>query len=136
MTDSSWALQQAVFATLAADGAVKDAAGDPPRLYDSVPRGAAFPYIVIGDDAESDNATATGPGSTHALTIHVWSRAAGRKEARRAVAAVRGALDGAELTLDGHALIDIRWQSSAVTREPDGETFHAQLRFKALTEPI
>ncbi len=135
MTAAAWALQQAVFATLANDGAVKAAAGDPPRLFDSVPRGAAFPYIVIGDDAETDNATATEPGSAYALTIHIWSRAAGRKEALLAAQAVQAALDGAELTLDGHSLIDLRWQGSDVAREPDGETFHARLRFKALTEP-
>ena len=135
MTDSSWALQQAVFATLANDGAVKDAAGDPPRLYDSVPRGAAFPYIVIGDDAESDNATATEPGSAHALTIHVWSRAPGTKESRAAAAAVLDALNDATLTVADHTLVDLRWLDTDIRRDPDGETIHAALRFRALTEP-
>src|SRR5207253_2570446 len=61
MTTSSaaWALQEAIFATLANDDGIKDVAGDPPRLFDAVPRGVAFPYIVIGDDHESDWSTAT-----------------------------------------------------------------------------
>ncbi|MEJ0043119.1 MAG: DUF3168 domain-containing protein [Rhizomicrobium sp.] len=134
MSAASWALQQAIFAALSNDNAVKDAVGDPPRVYDSVPRGAAFPYVVIGDDTESDWSTATEPGSAHALTVHVWSRAAGRREARLAAEAVFDALNGAELPLDGHTLVDLRWQDSSVTREPDGETFHAQLRFRALLE--
>ena len=135
MSAASWALQQAIFATLAADGDVKDAVGDPPRIFDAVPRGSAFPYIVIGDDKESDWSTATEPGTAHALTIHIWSRAAGRKETRLAAEAAIGALNGAELDLDGQALIDLRYLESESTRENDGETVHAQLRFRALLEP-
>jgi len=133
-TSAAWALQEAVFATLANDDGIKDAVGNPPRLFDAVPRGTAFPYIVIGDDKESDWSTATDRGSEHALTIHVWSRAAGRKEARLAAEAVRNALDGAELALDGQTLIDIRWLDTDVAKEPDGETLHAKLRFRAVLE--
>ncbi len=135
MSAASWALQQAIFATLAVSDAVKDAVGDPPRIFDAVPRGSAFPYIVIGDDRESDWSTATEPGSAHALTIHIWSRAAGRRETRLAAEAVVDALNGAELTITGQTLIDLRWLESESTRESDGETVHAQLRFKALLEP-
>ncbi|MEI9887042.1 MAG: DUF3168 domain-containing protein [Rhizomicrobium sp.] len=133
MSAASWALQQAIFATLAASSEVHDAVGT--RLFDAVPRGAAFPYIVIGDDREGDWSTATEPGTSHALTIHIWSRAAGRKETRLAAEAVIGALNGAELTLDGQTLIDLRYLESESIRESDGETVHAQLRFKALLEP-
>ena len=134
MSAASWALQQAIYATLCASDAVKDAVGDPPRVYDAVPRGSAFPYIVVGDDSESDWSTATDSGSQHALTIHVWSRAPGRREARLAAQAVLDALDGAELTIDGHTLIDLRWLSSDSARESDGETVHAQIKFRAVME--
>ena len=133
MSAASWALQQAIFATLVSDTDVADAVGD--RIFDAVPRGAQYPYIVIGDDKESDWSTATEPGAAHALTIHIWSRAAGRRETRLAAEAVIAALNGAELALTGQRLIDLRWLESESTRESDGETVHAQLRFKALTEP-
>ena len=134
MSAASWALQQAIYATLSADSGVSDAVGD--RIFDAVPRGAAYPYIVIGDDKESDWSTATEPGSSHALTIHIWSRAAGRRETRLAAEAVIAALNGAELALSGQTLIDLRWLESESSRESDGETVHAQLRFKAITEPV
>ncbi|MEI9995695.1 MAG: DUF3168 domain-containing protein [Rhizomicrobium sp.] len=135
MSAASWALQQAIFATLATDSAVLEAVGDPPRIFDAVPRGAAFPYIVIGDDRESDWSTATEPGSAHALTVHIWSRAAGRRETRLAAQAVIDALNGAALAIDGQTLIDLRWLEAESVRESDGETVHAQLRFQALLEP-
>jgi len=133
MSAASWALQQAIFATLAASDDVRDCIGA--RIFDAVPRGSAFPYIVIGDDRTSDWSTATEPGTLHALTIHIWSRAAGRRETRLAAEAVIAALNGAELTVGGQVLIDLRWLESDSTRENDGETVHAQLKFKALLEP-
>jgi hypothetical protein len=132
---ASWALQQAIFATLCASDEIKDVAGDPPRVFDAPPRGVAFPYIVIGDDTQSDWSTATDVGSEHALVIHVWSRADGHKEAKLVANAVRDALDGAALAVTSQALIDIRYLETSFTRETDGETIHAALRFRAVMEP-
>src|SRR5947207_15725984 len=92
---AAWALQQAVFAALSGNENIKDIVDDPPRIYDTVPRGAGFPYIVIGDDRQSNLSTATDKASEHQLSVHVYSRAAGRKEARVAAEAVVAALDGA-----------------------------------------
>jgi len=133
MTSASWALQQAAFAVLATSDAVRDIAGE--RVFDAVPRGAAFPYIVVGDGSETDGATATEPGSEHVLAVHVWSRAGGHKQSKLAAAAVREALDGASLALDGHTLVDLRFRSADYNRDSDGETYRAVLRFRAVTEP-
>ena len=132
---SSWALQQAVYAALSVSDDIKELAGDPPRLFDAVPRSSAFPYIVVGDDAETNWDTATESGSEHTLAIHVWSRAGGRKEIKLAAEAVRECLDGASLALTGHTLVDLRYPRSDFTRENDGETYRAVLRFRAVTEP-
>jgi hypothetical protein len=136
MSSASWALQQAVFATLSMSDDIKENVGDPPRLFDAVPRSSAFPYIVVGEDGESNWDTATEAGGEHALTVHIWSRAGGRKEIKLAAEAVRGCLDGASLALDGHALVDLRFLSAAFVRETDGETFRAALKFRAVTEPV
>ncbi len=106
MTAASWALQQAVFAVLSVSGAVRDIADE--RVFDAVPRGAAFPYIVVGEGGEADASTATEKGREHTLEIHVWSRAGGHKEAKLA---------------------------ADYSRESDGETYRAVLRFRAVTEP-
>jgi hypothetical protein len=132
---ASWALQQAIFATLSTSDDVKDVVGDPARVFDAVPRAAAFPYIVIGDDHQNDWSTATEPGSEHLIAVHVWSRADGRKEAKLVAEAVRGALDGASLSLSGQTLIDLRHQATEYFSESDGETIQAVLRFRAVLEP-
>jgi len=129
MTSASWALQQAVFAALSANTEVHALAAD--RIFDAVPRGAAFPYIVVGEATEK----ADGDASEHQLQIHIWSRGGGHREIKHAANAVRDALDGTALTLDGHSLVDLRFASADYTRESDGETYRATLRFRALTEP-
>ena len=134
MTSASWALQQAVFAALTASPDVQAITGT--RVFDAVPRETAFPYIVVGDDAETNWDTATDAGSEHTLSIHIWSRAGGRKESKLAAEAVRARLDGASLSLSGHTLIDLRYLASDFARETDGETFRATLKFRAVTEPI
>ena len=129
---ASWALQQAAFAALSASDAMKEAFGDPPRVFDVPPRTAAFPYCAIGDDGVRDWSTATDRGSEHALLVHVWSRANGHKEAKLGAEAVRGALDGADLAVDG--LIDIRHLATDFARDSDGETIRATVKFRAVME--
>ena len=130
---SGWALQQAVYAALLADSGVAALAGT--RIFDDVPGDAAMPYVVIGEDQESDWSTATESGSQHILSIHVWSRAAGHREAKLLCETVRMALDGAALALSGATLIDLRYQTTQYTRESDGRTLRATLTFRAILEP-
>lgn len=135
MSNANWALQQACFAELSANADVQDVLGDPARLYDAVPREAAFPYAVLGDGSENDWSTATEAGGEHIVVIHIWSRGGGHREAKQIAAAIRGSLDGAALALPGLALIDIAFQSADYARQPDGDTWRASLRFRAVTEP-
>jgi len=131
---ASWALQQAVFATLSADAAVTALIGS--RLFDCVPRGTSFPYLVIGEGVEKDNATASDSGSAHTLDIAIWSRAPGFKECKAIAAAIQVALETVPPNPDGHVLILFAFVSADYARQSDGETLSARLRFTALTEPL
>jgi hypothetical protein len=134
MSSASLALQQAIFAALSANADLQALIGDPPRLFDFVPRDSAFPYVVIGDGSETNWSTATEAGSEHAVAVNVWSRATGHKEAKEIAEIVRSALDNAALSLTGFTLIGIRHLASEFARQPDGQTWRASLRFRAVTE--
>jgi hypothetical protein len=45
------------------------------------------------------------------------------------------ALDDAPLALTDHALVNFRFSVADIRREGDGRTYHALLRFRAVTEP-
>ena len=130
MTSAAWALQQAVFAALVADHTLTTLCNG--RIFDAVPRGATFPYIVIGEAEEQD---AGSPASEHTLSLHLWSRGNGTREIKQLASAVRSCLDGAPLTLDGHVLVGLAFLSADYARQSDGETYRGSLRFRALTEP-
>jgi hypothetical protein len=94
-----------------------------------------MPFLVFGVGKESDWSTATDTGTEHALVLHVWSRARGRKESKTVAAAVRDVLDDADLTLTGHTLVGIKHQSGEFLRQTDGRTYRAVMKFRAVTEP-
>ena len=133
MSGISFALQQAIFAALSASSDLQALIGN--RLFDFVPPDSIFPYVVLGDGNESDWSTATEDGTEHAVQIDVWSREPGHKEAKQIADVIRATLNNAALTVTGATLIDIRHLTTDFSRESDGQTFQARLRFRAVTEP-
>lgn len=134
MSSAVWDLQRAVHATLAADTVVLNLLGGA-RVYDDVPRGAAFPYVSLAAFTARDWATGTEPGTEIAFTVHAWSRGAGHKGPHLIAEAVRNALHDQELVLIDHRLVNLRHESSDTRRERDGDTYRVIARFRAVLEP-
>src|SRR5690606_19322856 len=105
------------------------------HVWDDVPVRAAFPYVTFAAGTERDWSTGSETGSEHMVTLHVWSRSGGRKEALAIIEALRACLHSAALTLSGHRLINLRHESSEVRRDGDGETYQGIVRLRAVTEP-
>ena len=121
------ALQETVFDALTAYPGLPD-------IYDDVPKNAAFPYIVIGEDTHIPFDTDDSLGSESTVTIHVWSRYRGKKEAKEIQANIYDALTRQQLTIDAHDLITIEFEYSEVLLDPDGISRHGVQRFRALIE--
>ncbi len=136
MPSASWALQQSLYEAITADAGLTGIVGGVPRVYDDVPPAPAFPYITIGQSTVRDWSTGSETGEEHLLTLHVWSRAAGRQETHAVMDAVRSALSDRALTLAGHRLVNLRHELSEARRDPDGETYHGVVRLRAVTEPL
>ena len=69
------------------------------------------------------------------MTLHAWSRQGGTREAHLIAGALLQALDDAPLPLTDHALVNLRFSLADIRREADGRTYHALVRFRAVTEP-
>jgi Protein of unknown function (DUF3168) len=135
MVASTLALQQAVYLTLTGTPALVAALGGT-HIHDDVPQPPTFPYVSFGPSSVTDADTATERADLHTLTLHIWSRARGRKELHILIDLVRLALHDKPLALTGHRLINIRHTQTDTRRLSDGETLHSTLRFRALTEPV
>ncbi|MEO6945231.1 MAG: DUF3168 domain-containing protein [Nitrobacter sp.] len=134
MTSANAALRAAVHDALAANSALHAALGGA-RVYDEPPRGALLPYISVGEARITDASVDDGPTQEHQITLHARSRQGGQGEAHAIAGAVLQALDDAPLTLTGHRLVNFRFAVADIRRESDGRTYHAQVRFRAVTEP-
>jgi len=80
MSTAAAALRAAIHDALIADGPLAALLGGP-KVYDEPPRGAAFPYVTLGEARVSDFSAGGEPGEEHQLTLHAWSRQGGHREA-------------------------------------------------------
>lgn len=133
MASAGFELQKAVHAALSADAALTALLGGA-HVYDDVPRGASYPYVTFGQSTERDWSTGSEDGREHLLTLHVWSRARGHKEAHLVMSAIRNVLHDVALSLTDYHLVNFRHEFQDAIREPDGETYHGVVRYRAVTE--
>jgi hypothetical protein len=82
-----------------------------------------------------DWSTGTEDGAEHELTLHVWSRAGGKKQVQEIMESVKAVLHDKPLLLEDHYLINLRYAFSEARLDPDGDTFHGIVRYRAVTEP-
>lgn len=126
------ALMEAVRAHVLDDAATQALIAQ--RFYDEPPGDAAFPYVTLGR-VESRSVDASGADTLeHGVTLHVWSRYGGRAEALDIIAALRGCLHNAPLTIAARHLVLMLTSFSDVFRSGDGLTTHGVLRLRAITE--
>jgi hypothetical protein len=134
MTTSGVALRAAIHDALVSDAGLAAVLGGA-RVYDEPPRGATFPYVTLGEARLTDASSDGGMTQEHQLTLHAWSRKGGHREAHLIAGTLLQALDDAPLAPDGHRLVNLRFSVADIRRESDGRTYHALVRFRAVTEP-
>jgi len=105
-------------------------------VFDRPIQGTPTPYITLGEASIHDWSSKTTEGAEHQVRIHIWSREGGRKEAAAIMQRVHSLLHQASPTVEGHALVLMRFISSEIGLENDGFTYHGIMQFRALLEAI
>jgi len=131
---ASWALQRGVYQALAGSLDLTTLLGGV-RVYDDAPQAAIYPFITLGQSVIRDWSTGTEDGAEHLLTLHVWSRAGGKKQVHDIIEAIKATLHDQPLTLVDHELVNLRHEFSEARPDPDGDTYHGIVRYRAVTEP-
>ena len=134
MTAPAAELQRAVFGALAADAALAALVGA--RIYDHVPAKASFPYISFGRTSIYDWSTGTESGSEQLFTLHIWSKAKGKKETLEIMERARVLLEDARLDLNQHNLVNMRLEFAEARHDEELALYHGLLRFRAVTGPV
>jgi len=128
---SHYPLQKSIYQTLTGDTELMALLTG---VFDRPPQGTAFPYVTLGESIGSDWSTKTTTGTEQLVTLHIWSREGGRKEAATIMERLHTLLHQADLSVDGQDLVSIQFASSGITLETDGYTYQGIMRFQALLE--
>ncbi len=129
VTTDAVALAKAVHEVLLTDPGVQGELGQPPRLYDAAPEDPVFPYLTYGPQRSTDDSADGGAITRHQMTLHVWSRYAGRSEVFGILKQIERALSRSALTATGEAHVTaVTVIYSDVLRAVDGLTLHGLLR--------
>ena len=135
MTASTgWSLQRGIYQALAGSPALGTLLGGT-RIYDDPPAAASYPFITLGQSTLRDWSTGSEDGAEHLLTLHVWSRAGGKKQVHDIIEQIKTELHDKPLSLVDHHLVNLRHEFSEARPDPDGDTYHGIVRYRAVTEP-
>ena len=131
---ASWSIQRGVYRALAGSIDLTTLLGGI-RVDVDAPQAAPYPFITLGQSVVRDWSTGTEDGAEHDLTLHVWSRSDGKKQVHQIIDVIRTVLHDQPLTLADHNLVNLRHELSEARLDPDGDTFHGIVRYRAVTEP-
>ena len=133
MASAALELQKAIFAALQGDAALAALLGGP-RIYDRTASDAAFPYVTFGRTSAYDWSTGTEIGTEHLFTLHVWSKAKGKKETLDIMQRIEADLHDSPLAMAGWRLVNLRREFAETRFDEDQSVYHGLIRFRAMVE--
>ena len=104
------------------------------HVFDELPRGAQEPYVAFAGIETRDWSVQGQKAHEHFISLEVKTRSRSRALAQDIVGEIETALDNADLTVPGHALINLRLTFWTVAKA--NEAFGAVVKFRAATEEI
>lgn len=105
-------------------------------VFEVPPRGAAPPYLVIGDALARDRGAVGGEGHELELDLLVITKERGSAGALTLASAVEAALASPLPALEGHHLVALEIRQSVTRHEAATSLTRATLRLRAFTEPL
>lgn len=132
MTVHSWELQKTVFSALNSGNITDYESTSITGVFDDVPQGTAYPYIVVGEETAIDVSSKDKDIFEHTLTVHVWSQYRGRRDIKVIMKQVHDILHDSSLTVSGGSMVNMRQEFQTTLLEGDGITRHGVIRFRAV----
>ena len=132
MTVHSWELQKTVFSALNSGNITDYDSTAITGVFDDVPQGTAYPYIVVGEETAIDVSSKDRDIFEHTLTVHVWSQYRGRRDIKVIMKQVHDILHDSSLTVSGGSMVNMRQEFQTTLLEGDGITRHGVIRFRAV----
>jgi hypothetical protein len=129
--DVLWPVQVAMYARASADPGLS---GRVTGVFDHVPEGQAFPYLVVGEATATPRGAHDRFGARATVTLHIWSAYHGFAEALAIADDLLRLFDHQPLTVDGHDTVYVHHEQTVTLRDPDADLRHVAVRFAIETE--
>ena len=123
--------QTAIYSKLNDDSTLDGIVGNY-KIFDDVPQGTSYPYVVIGEETAIDAGAKDTDAQEFTLTIHIWSRYKGRKQTKEIAERIYTILHNVAISVTGASLVQIRHEFERTLLENDGITRHGVMRFRAV----
>jgi len=133
MASAAIELQKAIFAALQGDATLTGMLGGT-KVYDHTKSDIAFPYVTFGRTSFYDWSTGTEIGTEHLFTLHVWSKAKGKKETLDIMQRLEALLHDQPLAMSGFRLVNLRQEFAETRFDEDQSVYHGLIRFRAIVE--
>lgn len=92
-------------------------------VYDYVPIGATYPYVVIDSQLATDNQNLSSQRERIFVYLSVWSNYKGSKEVLDLMRTIRTALQNTRPTLTSGTVVNMVVTRETTDRDVDGQTF-------------
>lgn len=105
-------------------------------VYDHVPQGTAYPYIVIGEDNFVDWSDDLTDGMEGTINLHTWHRpegatgSRGKTKVKQIQGEIYSILHRADLDIGVYGSPGIAFEYSDCFLDSDGITYHGVQRFR------
>ncbi|MFX4261033.1 DUF3168 domain-containing protein [Pelotomaculum propionicicum] len=130
---SLWEIQNAIYTILTNDLILM---GKITGVFDNVPSGQSYPYVVIGEAKETSVDNFGKQGREATTTLHIWSQATSFEEPLSILDDLNRLLDRANLNLTRFVTIRCGYDSAETIRDPDGIRRHIPAKYKILVEEV
>ncbi len=132
MAETLLDFQKALYDTLSGDSNLNAAVSG---VFNHVPQGTEFPYIVLDIQSSKDWSTVSTIGYEVECNVAVYSRHRGSKEVLEIGAMVHAILHNADMTIEnGHILVDLRYKEGNLKTGQDGLTHQGNNLFLAFIQ--
>ena len=94
------------------------------KVFDDVPEGTAYPYVIIGTEQTREAGTKSTDGNIYNFDIEVWSQYRGQKEIKEVMERLYNIFNNSTISVSGADSV-MSFVVSAITLvEPDAITRH------------
>lgn len=106
----------------------------PIKAYDSVPQGAAYPYVVIESLVGVQSDFVSSRKDEFFVYLSVWSQYKGQKQVADIIGDICDALHRTQLPMDTGRMVECTVREKRTIRDADNLTFQGSVKLRIMAE--